>query len=103
MHSDREGIRNCLPILTILFPCAGWYFLPDLSHELMGGVPVNGLDEWDVAKLGWFKSRRGGGGGGGGDHAQGARQQVRNDFSARVRDCSKNDYVAEVIKSLSIL
>ena len=32
---------------------SGWYFAPELSHSLYGNVPVNGLNEWDVNKLGW--------------------------------------------------
>jgi hypothetical protein len=34
----------------------GWYFAPEFSHGLMGNVAVNALDEWDVRKLGWYKS-----------------------------------------------
>jgi hypothetical protein len=30
---------------------------PASGGLLLGNLPVNGLDEWDVAKLGWFKSR----------------------------------------------
>lgn len=29
----------------------------DGSSGLLGNVPVNGLDEWDINKLGWFKFR----------------------------------------------
>ena len=40
----------------------GWYIVsPDSANEgssgLLGNVPVNGLDEWDINKLGWFKFR----------------------------------------------
>ena len=28
------------------------------SSGLLGNVPVNGLDEWDLNKLGWFKFRQ---------------------------------------------
>ena len=37
----------------------GWYVtsgLPDhADHHLRSGVPLNGLDTWDVTKLGWVK------------------------------------------------
>ncbi|TRY75096.1 hypothetical protein TCAL_00601 [Tigriopus californicus] len=36
----------------------GWYFSAEgLQQDLFGNVPVNGLNEWNVQKLGWFKSQ----------------------------------------------
>jgi hypothetical protein len=44
----------------------GWYVVEPGTGSgdagtsgLLGNVPVNGLDEWDVNKLGWFKFRPG--------------------------------------------
>ena len=35
----------------------GWYIEDPADSFLLGNLPINGLDEWDVSKLGWFKSR----------------------------------------------
>ena len=79
----------------------GWYMAPDLSHDLFGNVPINGLNEWNVQKLGWFKSRRSR------DHIQTSGQNlVRNAFQAKVRNCRDNLYDTEVwetIYSISFL
>jgi len=68
---------------------SGWYFAPELSHSLFGNVPVNALDEWDVNKLGWFKSRRAR------DHID-TGAQIRRAFTVNVENCRKNSYSAEV-------
>ncbi len=68
----------------------GWYLVPEMSHALYGNVPVNGLDEWDISKLGWFKSRRNR------DHIDGGRHRIRDAFSATVTDCRSNQYHGEV-------
>jgi len=43
---------------TTLVP-SGWYVVPDHpshKHTLLPGLDVNGLDGWDIHKLGWLKA-----------------------------------------------
>ena len=41
---------------THLMP-SGWYIEDPADSFLLGNLPINGLDEWDVSKLSWCKSR----------------------------------------------
>ena len=67
----------------------GWYFAPAGSHALQGNTPINRLNEWDVTKLGWFKSRRHR------DHID-TGHQIRAAFSHHVRSCAANQVDAQV-------
>ena len=66
------------------------------SSGLLGNVPVNGLDEWDVNKLGWFKFRQTSGSAHDGvDHME-TGHQIRQAFSATVENCQENRHTFKV-------
>ena len=70
----------------------GWYIEDPRESILLGNVPINGLDEWDVAKLGWFKSRSLSE-----DHIDATGQQIiRQAFKAQVEDCGQNSIKYQV-------
>ncbi len=59
----------------------------------MGGVAINGLDEWDVSRLGWLKVSTEANGG---DHIDSsAAVQIRQSVTVGVKDCVANEYSAE--------
>jgi hypothetical protein len=66
---------------------------------LLGNVPVNGLDEWDINKLGWFKFRQNWNGEDvdSGDHME-TGHQIKQAFSASVEDCQDNRHTFKVRK-----
>ena len=80
---------------------AGWYSSSSSSssfednnkngEELLGNVPVNELNEWNVNKLGWIKSY---------DAAAGKllpdENVLKNAFSLKVLNCQRNEYSAEL-------
>ena len=49
-------------ILNLVFffisPTLGWYFGEADSSELWGGAAVNGLSEFNINKVGWYKYMR---------------------------------------------
>ncbi len=51
MSVSSSGIPNIIP--------AGWYFKQSGSSDLKTGIEVNGLNEWNLDKFGWFKWRNG--------------------------------------------
>lgn len=70
----------------------GWYFSSDdIQQDLFGNVPVNGLNEWNVQKLGWFKSQ----------HLEIDLFEGRNGQQAQlvspiIEDCASNTFKATV-------
>jgi hypothetical protein len=81
---------------TSLVP-PGWYVVPDTdlsasSHEhvLLAGEEVNGLDGWDLDRLGWFKMAAGGQAV---LRAEGLRQLAAR-FSPQIADCAGGVYTA---------
>ncbi len=70
----------------------GWYVEDPRDGLLLGNVPVNALNEWDVAKLGWFKSRSHTE-----DHIDSTGQQIiRQAFKVQVEDCVSNNFQYQV-------
>lgn len=61
----------------------------EMSHDLMGNVPINDLNEWDLHKLGWFKSKKTR------NHIS-PQSQVKRAFAANVKNCKENSYTSEV-------
>lgn len=77
----------------------GWYIEDPRESILLGNLPINGLDEWDVAKLGWFKSRSISE-----DHIDATGQQIiRQAFKAQVEDCGQNSIKYQVALILLLL
>ena len=70
----------------------GWYIEDPVTGILLGNVPVNSLDEWDVSKLGWFKSRSPTE-----NHIDAAGQQIiRQAFKVDVNNCAENSFKYQV-------
>eukprot|EP00093_Oithona_nana_P014457 14457.XXX_467503_458791_1 [CDS] Oithona nana genome sequencing. len=66
----------------------GWYIEDPADSFLLGNLPINGLDEWDVSKLGWFKSRSPTE-----NHMDSTGQQIiRQAFKVQVENCALNSY-----------
>ncbi len=60
--------------------------------DLLANLPVNSLNEWDVTKLGWFKSRSVNE-----DHIDATGEQIiRQAFRVVVDDCSLNKFKYQV-------
>ena len=71
---------------------AGWYVEDPRDSVLLGNLPINGLDEWDVSKLGWFKSRSPIE-----NHMDATGEQiVRSAFKVDVENCALNSYKYQV-------
>ena len=92
---------------------SGWYIEDPKDGILLGNLPVNALNEWDVAKLGkhvrytvalkrksiirnfylgWFKSRSPTE-----DHIDATGQQIiRQAFKVEVEDCGSNQFKYQV-------
>jgi len=81
----------------------GWYFTfvgdeiwdDNLASHLYGNVGINGLDEWSVEKLGWYKSPKSfknhnPGFHNGGQVSLRTLQQIRESFHIRTDDCIHN-------------
>ena len=96
---------------------SGWYIEDPKEGILLGNLPVNTLDEWDVAKLGryfrntgmlwfeqamlimlflgWFKSRSPTE-----DHIDATGQQIiRQAFKVEVEDCGLNQFKYQVSRN----
>ncbi|XP_040568877.1 cell fusion protein aff-1 [Lepeophtheirus salmonis] len=67
----------------------GWYMVPEMSHDLFGSIPINRLDEWNIYKLGWFKSKRDK------DHIESTGHQLRRAFDVEMLNCMDNSYRTE--------
>ena len=79
---------------TVSLP-PGWYFSRENSHDdLRFNVPINGLDEWDIEKLGWFKAPSSGGREPVLDVS--AAEQIKRALNVQVVDCKRNLYTTEV-------
>ena len=85
---------------TSLVP-PGWYVVPDSTpttaggnrgheHILLAGEEVNGLDGWDLDRLGWFKMAAGGQAV---LRAEGLGQLAAR-FSPQITDCAGGVYTA---------
>jgi hypothetical protein len=85
---------------TSLVP-PGWYVVPDTppddtsaarrhQHVLLAGEEVNGLDGWDLDRLGWFKMAAGGRAV---LRAEGLSQLAAR-FSPTIADCAGGVYAA---------
>ncbi len=83
---------------TSLVP-PGWYVVPDTAiggatggheHVLLAGEEVNGLDGWDLDRLGWFKLAAGGRAV---LRAEGLNQLAAR-FSPQIADCAAGVYTA---------
>ena len=71
----------------------GWYIEDPRDSLLLGNLPVNALDEWDVSKLGWFKSRSPTE-----DHIDSTGQQIISQaFKVEVEDCAQNNFKYQVL------
>ena len=76
----------------------GWYIEDPVDSFLLGNLPINGLDEWDVSKLGWFKSRSPTE-----NHMDSTGQQIiRQAFKVQVENCALNSYKYQVITILGL-
>ena len=70
----------------------GWYIEDPADSFLLGNLPINGLDEWDVSKLGWFKSRSPTE-----NHMDSTGEQIiRQAFKVQVENCALNSYKYQV-------
>ena len=70
----------------------GWYVEDPRDGLLLGNLPINALNEWDVTKLGWFKSRSQSE-----NHIDAAGQQIiRQSFKVEVEDCGTNSFKYQV-------
>ena len=70
----------------------GWYVEDPRDGLLLGNLPINALNEWDVTKLGWFKSRSPSE-----NHIDTAGQQIiRQSFKVEVEDCGANSFKYQV-------
>lgn len=79
-----------------LFSTGGNFHLHFVNPSYLknaGNLPLNGLDEWDIHKLGWFKSRKFR------DHIDPTGHQIRQAFGAQVSNCQKNRVFSEVSKN----
>ncbi|QQP32398.1 Uncharacterized protein FKW44_024698, partial [Caligus rogercresseyi] len=81
LQMSGAGPSNFLP--------PGWYMASEMSHDLYGGIPINRLDEWDIHKLGWFKSKRDK------DHIEATGHQLRQAFGVEMISCLDNTYRTE--------
>ena len=71
---------------------AGWYVEDPRDSVLLSNLPINGLDEWDVSKLGWFKSRSPLE-----NHMDATGEQIiRSAFKVNVENCALNSYKYQV-------
>ena len=70
----------------------GWYVEDPRNGLLLGNLPINALNEWDVTKLGWLKSRSPSE-----NHIDSAGQQIiRQSFKVEVEDCGANSFKYQV-------
>ena len=77
---------------------SGWYIEDPADSFLLGNLPINGLDEWDVSKLGWFKSRSPTE-----NHMDSTGQQIiRQAFKVQVENCALNSYKYQVTTILGL-
>ena len=73
---------------TTLVP-PGWYVVPDHPshrHSLLTGLHVNGLDEWDINKLGWFKAGKRS------SFVTSSLEQLSQQFLPTVESCAEGRY-----------
>ena len=73
---------------TTLVP-SGWYVVPDHPshrHTLLAGLDVNGLDGWDIHKLGWLKAGKNK------NFVTASLNRLVNLFSPSVESCSDGKY-----------
>ena len=71
---------------TALAP-SGWYVVkPGQKHSLVAGLEVNGLNGWDVTRLGWMKI------GPKGSLVTGGLQQLVQAYRPRVESCTAGKY-----------
>ncbi|KAL5246852.1 hypothetical protein ACHWQZ_G018899 [Mnemiopsis leidyi] len=75
MNIATSGTASLLP--------AGWYFGRTGSGELKTNVKINGLNEWNMNKLGWYKIQHG--------FETIRKSTVRDAFSATTMNCGDNN------------
>ena len=81
---------------TTLTP-SGWYVVPDHAnhrHTLLTGLGVNGLDGWDVTKLGWLKAGKKG------KYFTSSLDQLRQHFHSSVESCSQGKYSGRFVRTM---
>ena len=72
---------NAPSIESSLYP--GWYFGPLSGGKLFGGVQINGLSEYDIEKLGWYKYSKG--------EYEMDENQVMESLNVDVDNCDKDE------------
>ena len=71
----------------------GWYFGPANGDKFYGGIDLNGLSEYDLTKLGWYKIQHG-------SYTM-DRSKVLDSFKVEVSNCDKDELVVEFDNKVS--
>ena len=82
------SLQLSTPGPTTLVP-PSWYVVPDHAghrHRLLTGLHVNGLDGWDINKLGWLKAGKKG------KFITSSLEQLRQRFLPTVESCAEGSY-----------